>query len=119
MSLGRGTAVAAVVCAAALAGCGGPARAEVALVRASDAGFDPPSITVPVGTEVRWVNDGPFLLSVTPVEADDGIPAWGTDRLRPGETFAAVFDSAGSYAYASTVDADRGPLVGVVQVQVP
>jgi plastocyanin len=56
--------------------------------------FDPPELTVPVGTTVVWVNHDDVPHNV--VEASRGFssPALDTD-----ERYAHVFGAAGTYAY--------------------
>jgi plastocyanin len=115
-------ALAAALVLGAVAGCTGADRSEVALVRLTDSGFDPPALTVAAGTEVRWVNDGSMARDVTPIDPDRSGGAgaeWGTDRLLPGETLAHVFDRTGGYPYRSASADGPDPFVGVVTVETP
>jgi plastocyanin len=56
--------------------------------------FSQPSVTVPVGTKVTWVNHDDMLHTV----ADEG-KAFKSDPLDSGERFSHVFDKPGVYKY--------------------
>jgi plastocyanin len=56
--------------------------------------FSQPSLTVPVGTKVTWVNHDVMLHTV----ADEG-KSFKSDPLDSGETFSHVFDKPGTYKY--------------------
>ncbi|GAA4431306.1 hypothetical protein GCM10023169_35700 [Georgenia halophila] len=101
-------AAAVVTGAMTLAGC--TADPDVAVVSVDDGGFEPSTLTVPVGTEVRWVNDGATWHTVTPEEADSG---WDSGRLRPGRTFAHRFGEEGAFVFRCEAHAQE---VGVVEV---
>lgn len=119
-------AAGAALLLAALAGCGGPARADVSVVSVTDGAFSPATLTVPAGTEVRWVNDGARTHTVTTEEgALGGEPAVPPDAgpfdsgpLRAGETFSHRFDVEGTYVYWCSFHRDE-EMLGVVEVVAP
>jgi plastocyanin len=55
---------------------------------------DPSTITVPVGTTVRWGNEGRHTHTVT---GDDG--NWGSAELAPGDSYRHTFTRTGEYHY--------------------
>jgi plastocyanin len=56
--------------------------------------FNPPSVTIKVGTTVRWTN----LDSVThSVASDTGL--WDSGGIAQGESYTRVFDTAGTFGY--------------------
>jgi plastocyanin len=73
--------------------------------------FDPATITVPVGTTVRWTNRGLERHTVTSTTGD-----WGSEQLTPTKTFEYTFKQPGTYPYRSTV-IGRHELKGQVIVQ--
>jgi plastocyanin len=82
--------------AALTAGTGpAPAAPEVVLVAAHDASFDQADITVPVGSTVRFRNDGANTHQlVTELEG-----ATVSGSLEPGSTEATTFTEAGEYTF--------------------
>ncbi|HYH27744.1 MAG TPA: plastocyanin/azurin family copper-binding protein [Actinomycetota bacterium] len=71
------------------------------LVVSGDNFFDPQTVTVPVGTTVRWRNDGQIAHSVTAADgsfdSSPGCPSagcWG-----PGQEFTHTFTSPGTVPY--------------------
>jgi plastocyanin len=56
--------------------------------------FDPASITIKVGTTVRWINQDSAGHSVT---SDTGI--WDSGNVAQGATYSRVFDTVGTFAY--------------------
>ncbi|MGH2534578.1 MAG: ScyD/ScyE family protein [Thermomicrobiales bacterium] len=71
--------------------------AAVVTVRIVDFAFDPADLTVPVGTNVTWVNDGPT--DHTAVAFDGGAKVWDSDILAAGDEYDFTFDQPGSYDY--------------------
>ena len=58
--------------------------------------FSRPNLTISAGTEVRWVNAGVMLHTVTP----DGHSEWSAANLATtGATFTHTFDTPGTYEY--------------------
>ena len=56
--------------------------------------FHEPTLTVPVGTTVEWVNNDSTTHSIV---AEDG--SFLSPDLAPGETFTFTFDTAGTFGY--------------------
>jgi plastocyanin len=76
-----------------------PAAQQVAAVIAptisiDNFAFSQPSLTVPVGTKVTWINHDDMLHTV----ADEG-KSFKSDPLDSGESFSHVFDKPGTYKY--------------------
>ena len=91
----RRTSLAAIITVAALLAVGTdvPAVSPVA-VEIQDSKFLPPTITVPVGTTVRWVNRDEETHTVT---FDTG--NFGSAGLDLGEEYSHTFTAAGEYPY--------------------
>ena len=111
-----------LVCAAALAACGGsgasPAASSAASAAApSGAGpseapaagggdavtiqnfaFGPASLSVAAGTTVTWTNSDTAAHTAT---ADDG--SFDSSSIAPGATFSQAFDTAGTFAYHCSI----------------
>jgi plastocyanin len=60
--------------------------------------FDPPSLTVKVGTTVKWTNQD----SAPHTVASDG-GDWESGQLSQGNSFTRTFDQAGTFAYHCSV----------------
>ncbi len=56
--------------------------------------FQTATLTVPVGTTIRWINRDPVAHTST---SDDGL--WESPLFGPGESFELRFDEAGTYPY--------------------
>jgi plastocyanin len=67
---------------------------DVVVISMLDSSFDPAELSIPVGTTVRWVNDGELPHTAT---ADDD--SFDSGTLQPGESFEFTFDTAGDYPY--------------------
>ncbi|HEX6386411.1 MAG TPA: cupredoxin domain-containing protein [Anaerolineae bacterium] len=63
-------------------------------VTVADSAFEPPELTVPVGTTITWVHEGRLTHTVT---ADDA--SFNSGNLRTGDTFTFTFSEAGTYPY--------------------
>ena len=111
-----------LVCAAALAACGGSGSTPAASVAASAAApsaaapseapaagggdavtiknfaFGPASLSVAAGSSVTWTNDDSTAHTVT---ADDG--SFDSSSIAPGSTFSQTFDTAGTFAYHCSI----------------
>jgi plastocyanin len=75
----------------------------------SDTGFTPSDVTIPMGSVVRWTNNGSIQHSVQAKKTN-----WfNSGTLRPGDTFTWVFAPAGTFSY---VDALNGTLQGAIKV---
>jgi len=75
-----------------------PAHAAIVDVSIPGLSFSPASITVPVGTTVRWTNNHSINHTST---ADGGL--WDSGLLAPGQSFSFTFNTAGTYPYHCTV----------------
>ncbi|KXU90206.1 hypothetical protein CR51_32965 [Caballeronia megalochromosomata] len=71
--------------------------------------FSQPTITVPAGTKVTWVNHDDMLHTVT----DEG-KSFKSDPLDSGESFSHVFDKPGTYKYFCSL---HPHMTGTVVVQ--
>ena len=60
----------------------------------SDDYFDNASMTVKVGTPVRWFNNGTNKHTATATDL-----SWGTGTIQPGGNFARYFNAPGTYTY--------------------
>ena len=60
----------------------------------ADFAFDAPTVEIPVGTTVEWINNDSFAHSVV---AND--QSFMSERLEPGDTFTFTFTAAGEFAY--------------------
>jgi plastocyanin len=76
-------------------------------------GFDPAEITVPVGTEVEWTDQG----GRHSVQADDG--SYKSETMTSGGTFKHRFDHRGIYRYFCEFHGAAGghDMAGVVIVK--
>ena len=84
-----------------------PAEVEVKIAGFA---FDPASVTVKVGTTVKWINQDSAAHTVT---ADDG--SWNSGSLAKGQSFSQVFTQAGTYTYQCTVHPSMKGTVVVTQ----
>ncbi len=71
--------------------------------------FQPSTITISVGTTVKWTNNDSVGHTVT---ADDG--SFKSDTLGSGVTFSHTFATAGTFAYHCAIHAS---MKGTVTVQ--
>ncbi len=60
--------------------------------------FNPPTLTVSVGTKVTWTNQDTVGHTVT---ANDG--SFGSQTINPGQTFSQTFSTAGTFNYHCTI----------------
>jgi plastocyanin len=81
------------------------ASATDANIKITDTGFDPPMISVPVGTTVYWTNTGS---KVHTASSKGGPIPFDTGGLGPGQTFNVNFTAPGTYTYTSAVDCTNG-----------
>ena len=72
------------------------ARAQDASVSIVDNAFNPPTVTVSVGSVVQWTNTGALPHTVT---ATDPAGAFDSGTLNPGQTFEVTFANPGTYQY--------------------
>ena len=85
------------------------AAASAPTVTIDNFAFSKPTITVPVGTKVTWVNRDDMLHTVT----DEG-KTFKSDPLDSGESFSHVFDKPGTYKYFCSL---HPHMTGTVVVQ--
>jgi plastocyanin len=85
------------------------AAAAAPTVSIDNFAFSQPSITVPAGTKVTWVNHDDMLHTV----ADEG-KSFKSDPLDSGESFSHVFDKPGIYKYFCSL---HPHMTGTVVVQ--
>jgi plastocyanin len=71
-----------------------PVGAGTVDIKIAGFAFDPASVTVKVGTTVRWTNQDSATHSVT---SDTGV--WDSGSIAQGETYTRVFDTVGTFAY--------------------
>jgi len=94
-----------------------PPTSEVVIVRATDSGYEPSSITVKEGTTVTFENE-----SSRPVQSASAVHPIhqmlpGFDALRgfaPGESYSFTFQSAGTWQYHNHL---RPQQTGVIIVE--
>jgi plastocyanin len=118
-----------LTCIVALAGCGGgssspmsatptptpggtsPTTVSIPLGASAQttAAYLPDSITVPVGTTVKWTNNDAIGHDVT---SQNNL--FFSGNMAPGATFSQTFQSAGSFPYYCTI---HPGMVGTVTVQ--
>ncbi len=64
-----------------------------------DFAFVPPDVTVPVGTEVTWVNCEPVGTSGGEHTSTADVGGWNSTLLARGEIFQHTFTALGDHAY--------------------
>ena len=85
------------------------------LIKLSDLGIDPASITITAGTTVTWRNTGEFEHST---KADPSSPVqWDSGSLIPGQEFVQTFDQPGTYSYFDGVFPDHRGTIEVIAGQ--
>jgi len=91
-----------------------PEQAGLVTVLMLDFRFDAPSLTIPAGTTVRFVNQGQMQHSAT---ADDG--SFDTGLLSAGGEATITFDTPGTYPYYCLLHGAAGGLgmAGVIIVE--
>jgi plastocyanin len=114
MGLGRRALAGAFACTAMLvmtaaaAGAARPAAVVTVNVAIRDTGFDPPTLSVPIGTVVVWTNQGSAPHTVTAVDG-----SFASDDLTPGATFPYQFTQAGTFEYRDVHSGDVGTVAVV------
>jgi plastocyanin len=88
-----------------------PANATEVRVRLTDSG-EPAPITVPVGTTVRFVNDGKVAHTVASTKGD-----WTSNELAPGQEFTATFTQPGTFEYHCGTAKDLKAMKGTIVVK--
>lgn len=94
-------------------GDGNGQASEVVEVELVNYAFNASTVTIEVGTTVRWRNTTGIFHTVTP----DGHSAWQEWQTNgQGETFEVTFDEAGTYPYFCDPHRDLG-MTGTVVVE--
>lgn len=84
-----------------------PAGSAPAAVTVSNFAFDPPSLTVAVGTTVTWTNQDSADHTITSDAGD-----WDSGRLSQGQSFSHTFDQAGTWPYSCAIHASmKGTII--------
>jgi plastocyanin len=78
-----------------------PAAPQTVQVRIIDFAFDPPTVTIPVGSTVVWTNVGPTIHTAT---SRQGV--WDSKILEKNGEFRFTFDKPGDYDYWCSVHPD-------------
>lgn len=81
------------------------------VVHITDTGYSSPTIHVPSGHAVRFINDGPSLHSAT-----EWNRIWGSGTMQPGDTFTKYFVTKGTWMYYSIYDA-KTKMTGAIIVE--
>ena len=89
-----GLVLAALTLAPALAAQAAMATDQDQVVAIGNFTFDPPTLMVPAGTQVTWVNHDDIPHTATGADGGFGSPVLDTD-----ERFSFRFDQPGTYAY--------------------
>jgi len=71
-----------------------PASGGTQEVKIANFAFDPPSLTISVGTTVKWTNEDSAQHTAT---ADDG--SFDSGQLRKGQSFTFTFTKEGTFTY--------------------
>lgn len=82
-------------------------------VRIVDFAFNPKTITVPVGTTVRWTNTGNAPHTVTSTNSPR---AFDSGTLNPGDSFEFTFNTPGQFPYFCSIHPSMTGMV-IVQAQ--
>ncbi|MCX6715087.1 MAG: hypothetical protein NTX72_04710 [Candidatus Uhrbacteria bacterium] len=81
------------------------------VIHITDAGYSTPTIHLPFGHAVRFINDGPSLHSAT--EWDH---VWGSGTMQPGDTFSLYPAMKGTWTYFSIYD-PKEKMTGTIIVE--
>jgi plastocyanin len=76
--------------------------ANVEKVKILDGTFEPATLTITLGTAVRWTNDGKKPHTVTSEKGD-----WGSPEIPPGGDFTATFTKPGTFEYHCKLHKDK------------
>jgi plastocyanin len=89
-------------------------QGNVVSVSIVDFAFTPKTITVPVGTTVRWTNNGNAPHTVTSTSSPK---AFDSETLNSGDTFQHTFTTAGQFPYRCNIHPSMTGMVIVVEPQ--
>lgn len=91
-----------------------PVQADTVDVSIQGFAFDPDSVTISVGTTVRWTNLDAALHTST---SDDGV--WDSGNLNTNDQFTFTFDSSATYPYHCEIHPAMTATIIVEEEQVP
>lgn len=76
-------------------------QGRVAVVRITDQGFEPSTLTVPVGTRVLWTNTGQTMRQIAsnPYPRNDSLPNLKSEILNNKQTYSYSAQTAGTFGY--------------------
>lgn len=95
-----------------LTGCGGPSDPEPVVIEINERAFSEASVTVPAGTEVRWVNRAGRSHTVT---SESPHQQWD-EVVYPGELASVRLDEPGDYLYFCRFHRDD-EMIGTITVE--
>lgn len=75
-----------------------PAASAANQIKIQDFGFTPPTLSIAVGTQVSWINNGPSNHTVT---ANDG--SFDSGTIQRNASFNFTFSKAGTFAYHCSI----------------
>ena len=97
---------------------GGATTSEISI---RDFSFTPNETTVPVGTEVTWINEDAARHDVTSTdgpEIDAAVTStFASGTLSEGDSFSFTFEQPGTYHYECTIHATMQTMHAVVIVE--
>lgn len=76
-----------------------PSGASANGIAIKDFEFQPPRVSVQVGTTVTWTNEEDSLHTVTAGTPDDRLDLFDSGEFDTGETFEFTFSEAGTYPF--------------------
>jgi plastocyanin len=102
------------------------AEADKGIVKMSDMGFLPPTLTVNAGERVAWMNSSEVTHNViadpakalyeVDVKLPSGVKPFGSGYLQPGQSFSRTFEVPGTYRYVCTLHESSG-MKGIIIVR--
>ncbi len=85
--------------------CGTTGPMQYVRLHIDERGVQAPEITVPVGTQVTWVNDSEMPVAIAPVGGASG--GWGSGPITPAGRWSVIFNLPGAYDYAASDSSTR------------
>jgi plastocyanin len=78
-----------------------PATVKVAVVRITQQGFQPATVTVEQGTKVTWINDDANLhqVAANPYPKSTDLPRLKSEILNNAQTYVYTADTVGTFGY--------------------
>jgi len=92
------------------------AHAAQVTVNMTDSAFTPKNITINAGDTIRWVNNGAM-----PHTATEDSGKFDSGNIAPGQSFAATFNTAGTYSYYCKLHGGPGGvgMAGTITIVAP